>query len=67
VQYTSGGFKRFDLAEFKRLVTEQIAIPEKLGSMEGGCNMIRSGYTPKKRNDTLLIIEQRFLLHYFQL
>lgn len=28
VQYTSGGFKRFDLAEFKRLVTEQIAIPE---------------------------------------
>ena len=42
VQYTSGGFKRFDLAEFKRLVTEQIAIPEKLGSMEGGCNMIHS-------------------------
>jgi len=28
VQYTSGGFKRFDLDEFQRLVTEETAIPE---------------------------------------
>ena len=28
VQYTSGGFKRFSLDEFQRLVTEETAIPE---------------------------------------
>eukprot|EP00913_Durusdinium_trenchii_P034497 g32273.t1 len=28
VQYTSGGFKRFPMMEFKQLVTDQIAIPE---------------------------------------
>ena len=32
VQYTSGGFKRFPMAEFKQLVTDQKTMPERLGA-----------------------------------
>lgn len=34
VQYTSGGFKRFPMAEFKQLVTEQ-RLPESLAREQG--------------------------------